>query len=143
MLSVPLLKNWIAWFMGTGSIILVGLDPFVGSGPSFRLSSRLIRHLHYLNIFSLAHINHTSSLNSSRSHDWLTHSDLGLEGDLASEWDSYISMLICNSVSISNEANTISWTCNKALGAFIVKFSYEALVGEHVKEEPELWFNAI
>jgi hypothetical protein len=82
-------------------------------------------------------------INSSRSHDWLTHSDLGLEGDMASEWDSYILMLICNGVSLSNEADTISWTWNKASGVVTVKSAYEALVEQHVKEEPEWWFNAI
>jgi hypothetical protein len=140
LLSVPLLKKWLAWSFGTGTRVLVGLDPFVGSGPSFRLSTGLISHLHTLNIFSLADISHTSPYNVSGSHDWLTPIDLGLEGDLASEWDSYTLMLRCSGVSLRNEEDTILWTWNKSLGVVTVKSAYDALVVQNVKEVPDWWF---
>jgi hypothetical protein len=88
MLSLPLLKKWISWNVGSRSKVLIGLGPFAGSGSHYRLSSGLLRHLHSLNDFSLAHIKHSSSLNSLGSIDWLLSNDLGLEGDMALEWES-------------------------------------------------------
>jgi hypothetical protein len=69
LLSVPFLKKWLAWSIGTGIRVLVGLDPFVGSGPSFKLSTSLISHLHTFTIFSLADIYHTYPYNVLGSLD--------------------------------------------------------------------------
>jgi hypothetical protein len=143
MLSLPLLKKWIAWNVGLGSIFLIGLDPSVGSGAHYRISSGLLRHLHSLNVFFLVHIIHCSSLNSLGSIDWLLPNDLGLEGDMDFEWESYLSFLRHNGIFLNNEHDIIIWTWDKTTCDVTVKSTYTTLVDIHVEEEPEWWFRAI
>jgi hypothetical protein len=80
--TLPLLKKWLVWSVGNGSQVLIGQDPFVGSGPHFKLLNALIQFLKSLQVFSLAHIGHGFVLNRSGSRDWLVPVDLGLAGDL-------------------------------------------------------------
>jgi hypothetical protein len=80
---MPLLKKWIVWFVGNGSRVLIGQNPFVVCGPLFKLSTALIQFLKTLQVFSLAHIGFHYVLNEFGSVDWLAPEYLGLVGDLA------------------------------------------------------------
>jgi hypothetical protein len=36
--SMPIIKRWLAWLIGCGKQVILGLDPFIGGNASFRLS---------------------------------------------------------------------------------------------------------
>jgi hypothetical protein len=70
--TILLLKKWLAWSVGNGAWVLIGQDPFVGSGSPYKLLTALIQHLKALKVHSLAHIGQSSLLNASVSQDWLS-----------------------------------------------------------------------
>jgi hypothetical protein len=53
MTAMPIILRWMAWTVGCGKQISLGLDAFVGGNDVFSFSP-LISHLHNMNIFSLA-----------------------------------------------------------------------------------------
>jgi len=143
MLYVPWSKKWLAWSIDIGTKVLIGLDPFVGNNPSFKLSTRLIQHLHSLKVYTLAHINHTSPYNVLGSRDWLAPCDLDLEGGMETKCESYILMLRCSGVSLRNEEDIIAWPWNHSLGFINVKSAYDSLVDQNLKVDQEWWYREI
>jgi hypothetical protein len=79
--SLPIIKRWLAWSIGCGKQIMIGLDPFIGCNASFRLSDSLIQHLNNLHIFSLAQATLPNAPGTQQS--WLEADHLGLSGEMA------------------------------------------------------------
>ena len=40
--AFPVIRNWVSWKVGDGKRIIVGRDPFVGCGESFKFSNELL-----------------------------------------------------------------------------------------------------
>jgi hypothetical protein len=141
--TLSLLKKWLVWSVGLGVRVLVGQDPFVGVGTTYKLSNGLLQHIHSLKIFSLAHACHSSQLNLHGSQDWLTSSDLWLVGDLEMEWNAYVLKLRYSGVSLSCKDDSIVWSWNLGSGVVTVKSSYEALVDQNTMVDPVWWHKAL
>jgi len=141
--SLALLTNWFAWSVGNGAQVLLGQDPFVGCGSSYKLSYALIHHLKSLKVLYLAHIGSSSALNTSSSHDWLTTEYLRIEGDLALEWNEYFMMLRSSRVACSTEEDSLVWTWNQSNGTISVKLVYDALVTQNLLVDHVWWHKAI
>ena len=93
----------------------------------YKLLDDLVRHLNELQVYSLAHITYTSSLNSSNTHDRLSVVDLGLEGELPIEWSGYLELLRNSGVTIESDAYMLVWSWNNSLGTMTAKLDYDAL----------------
>jgi hypothetical protein len=83
--SLPIIKQWLAWSIGCGKQIMIGLDPFIRCNASFRLSDSLIQHLNNLHIFSLAQTTLPNAPGTQQS--WLNANHLGLSGEMATKWN--------------------------------------------------------
>jgi hypothetical protein len=129
--SLPLLKNWLAWSIGNGKSVFIGQDPFIGCGSSYKLSPDLLAHLSSMQIYTIAHISHSSQYNLSGSHDWLDASYLNMEGSLALEWRNYIMNLRRNGVVLKEVCDSLVWSWNHASDTVSTKMAYEALVSQH------------
>ena len=44
--TLPMVKRWIAWKVGIGTGVILGLDPFLGGGSDSKISKELLAHLH-------------------------------------------------------------------------------------------------
>jgi hypothetical protein len=60
-LSLPIIKRWLAWEIGTGQRTLLGRDPFIGCGDNYQLSTPLLHALNSQNIFMLSQAKATDS----------------------------------------------------------------------------------
>jgi hypothetical protein len=68
--------------------------------------------------------------------NWLNSIDLGLEGDLASEWDRYRLSLIGAGIALSDRQDELRWMGGDCTGHLTTKNVYNALAAE-------LWKNKI
>jgi hypothetical protein len=81
-----LIVHWLAWKPGAGDSIIVGKDEILGMGKDSILSVELITCLNSKNVYFLYQASR-ASIQGSICSNWLDNTDLGLEGDYASEWD--------------------------------------------------------
>lgn len=65
--TLLVVKRWIAWKVGTGTRVLLGLDPFLGGGSGFILSKELLPHLQSRSLYYLAYIHKTNISNLTGS----------------------------------------------------------------------------
>jgi hypothetical protein len=49
--AFPIIDSWIAWKIGNGKNIRVGLDPWVGSSENYRLPEATLASLHEAGVF--------------------------------------------------------------------------------------------
>jgi hypothetical protein len=86
--ALPLLVHWLAWKPGSGVSIITGKDEILGMGKGSFLSTELIKHLNEHQVFYLYQARSAPTLGTNYTK-WLNSLELGLEGELTYEWESY------------------------------------------------------
>ena len=81
----------MAWQVGKGSDVIVGIDPIVGTSTGFYLPEDLRSYLQDLNICTLAQAHNTQS---DAQGYWYTTEDLNLGGYYINLWTDYTAGLI-------------------------------------------------
>jgi len=143
MAALPVIKNWAAWRVEFGTRVLLGLDPFIGGAPSFKLSEALLSFLHGRGIYTLAHIYSPISSEDLFPFSCLIAQDLGLPEGLKVEWDCYTQALKQNAIDLTNEPDRLVWTWNMADGVVTVKEAHNALVHLADVEDHKWWYSLI
>jgi hypothetical protein len=54
MISFHIIKQWLAWQIGSGKQVIIGNDPFIRDTYSYKLYAPLIHFLNNKGIFSIA-----------------------------------------------------------------------------------------
>jgi hypothetical protein len=98
--SLPIIKQWLAWKIGSGNQVIIGKDPFIGDSTYYKLSPPLIHFLNTHWIFSIAQA--TLSFTPNSTTIWKSASQLGLTGPLSEEWNNYITLLQSNGITLQN-----------------------------------------
>jgi hypothetical protein len=83
--SLNILLQWIAWYPGSGTLIVIGRDSILGMGESTLLSEDLILALNQRGIHFLFQAQGVPRPGSIGDY-WVTSEDLDLQGALAQEW---------------------------------------------------------
>ena len=91
--ALPLLVHWLAWKPGVGVSIMTGKDEFLGMGKGSFLSMALISHLNEHRVYYLFQARRALTVGTTCAN-WLNSLDLGLAGNLATEWERYKLFLI-------------------------------------------------
>ena len=134
----------LAWQVGNGENILLGIDPIVGFRSSYSLPEDLRSYLEDLNVCSLAQARNTLS---SRSY-WYTLEDLDIGGSYSTIWNNYIESLIGAGIRLSNSSDDLVWTYKKNAGSITAKAVYDCIVFSHSPPAPSpaessLWNRAL
>jgi hypothetical protein len=100
---MPCHYSFIGWLgnWGAGVSIMIGKDEIMGMGKGSFLSMALISHLNEQQVYYLFQARRAPAVGSTCAN-WLNSIDLGLVGDLASEWERYILLLIDAGISLSD-----------------------------------------
>jgi hypothetical protein len=122
-----LILHWLSWDPGSGQIISIGNDRILGLDAHLVLSLPLVTALNQKNIFSLAQAKGLSDSHHFCNY-WFNNSDLGLSGDLASEWDQYIRVLIDSEILLQDRADVMMWIGGDKSGVPTVKIFYWGIV---------------
>jgi hypothetical protein len=90
--SFSVVGDGLAWRVGKGNHIRIGVDPWPGSGNSHILPDDLIIQLHRQGISFLSHLSDPPST-TLWNQGWRSATSLGLNGDFADLLENYISAL--------------------------------------------------
>jgi hypothetical protein len=127
--------HWLAWKLGAGDSIITGKDETLGMGKVSFLFVEFIIHLNSNHVYFLFQASQALVQGSIYSN-WLNNIDLGLEGDLASEWDCYRLSLIRVGITLTDRHDELRWMGGDCTGHLTTKNVYNVLVAE-------LWKNKI
>ena len=123
--TLPWMGNHLAWQVGDGENILLGVDPIVGSHSSFSVPEDLRSYLMDLNIGTLSQTH--NSLSNSQSY-WYTAEDLDLGGSYKQIWNAYTEGLFCAGIRLSDCPDDIVWDYNKKKGTISARDAYDCIV---------------
>jgi len=115
----------LAWQIGCVNQVIIGKDPFIGDNSSYKLSTSLTQHLNNRCIYTIAQMTLPNTLRSSQS--WIDANQLGLSGEFTVEWNSYITNLKRNGVTLNNTNEKIVWSWNKAIGTITYDLAYQCI----------------
>ena len=80
------LGKCLAWHVGNGQDILVGIDPIIGTHSPSELASSLREYLEDLGIKTLSH---AQNILPGQHHYWYTAEDLCIAGEWKIAWDNF------------------------------------------------------
>jgi len=106
--SVNIIKKGLAWYVGDGTQIRLGRDPWIGCSEGFHLSQDLVAFLKDRGLFTLNQIADPRA-SSIWNQGWLKGRDLDLIEDRLEEWDRYIRNLVNSSVRLSDSPDELKW----------------------------------
>jgi hypothetical protein len=107
--TLPLVLQWLAWNPGTRNSIIIGKDVILGMGIDSFLSNELVATLNQKNVYLLYQVgcDFTQGLICS---NWIDSAALGLEGDLAAEWEMFRRNLIGAGIQLLDRLDVLLWT---------------------------------
>ena len=108
----------LAWQVGDGESIFLGVDPIVGLHTSFSLPENLRSYLEDLDISTLSQAH--NSLPNAQSY-WYTIDDLDLGGTYKQAWNVYIEGLLCGGIRLSERPDALVWDYNNKKGNYLCK----------------------
>jgi len=122
-----LVLHWLAWSPGSGHSIILGKEVIMGMEKDSILSADLVVSLNERNVHYLYQA--TRDLRPGMICSILLDSvELGLEGDLATEWEKFRRDMIGSRVQLLDRPDELNWTGGDKSGKLKVKSVYNALV---------------
>lgn len=70
-------------------------------------------------------------------------SDLGIPGNLDSEWDAFISRLIKEGIRLSDKEDTLVWSWDNVEGMVTVRKAYEVVTSHPTLPTQKWWFSLL
>ena len=126
--TIPWMGSYLAWQVGNGNDILVGIDPVIGSTNSFLFPDGLRSYLEDLEIKTLAQVHNT--LPDAYQY-WYTAEELLLAGEWKDIWNSFVRHLVQNGIRLTDEPDSLLWEFNKKDGKLSAAKAYECIVRSH------------
>jgi hypothetical protein len=120
---------------GSRDSIIIGKGEILGLGKESILSNELIYLLNEKNVYFLYQARQAPPYGTTCSN-WLDNTNLGLEGDLAIEWERYRRNLIRSRIQLTERSDELKWTGGDNSSQLTVKNVYKSLASK-------LWKNKI
>jgi hypothetical protein len=133
-----LILHGISWNPGSGDLVALGKDRILGIGDSSYLSTPLQASLKERNLVTLAQARNPSNT-TNLSDYWVKSNDLGLEDDLAIEWDSYRKNLIDVGVILQEGLDQVMWTGGDSPGNPSARNFYLSIISSKCLTSVERW----
>jgi hypothetical protein len=124
--ALPLLVHWLAWKPGSGFSIITGKDMILGMDRGSFLSAELIKHLNDHHVYYLFQARSATTVGTCYTK-WLSCVELGLEGVMADEWETYRKRLIDVGIALTEASDELKWTGGDCTGILTTKNVYNAL----------------
>lgn len=128
----------ICWQVGNGKETSIGINPIVGLDDSCILSAGLRGLLNGAGYYTL-----DSVKNGRTGSYWYSGADLGLNGDLATEWDCYIKSLNNAGCRLNQEEDKLVWKSNESLGTVTANTAYKSIIKRKCLFPKQWWYKVI
>ena len=123
--SLPWIGRCLAWQVGNGHDILLGIDPIIGTMYSSWLPSDLRDYLDDLGISTLSQAH---NILPGQHHYWYTTEDLNIDGDWKLLWENYTSSVESVKIRLSTRSDNLVWDYNKYDGSVTTELVYDYIV---------------
>jgi hypothetical protein len=133
-LAFPVIGDFLAWKVGIGTQVRVGVDAIMGCDKRVFLSEALIHHLHLIGKATLNIVNKPRAT-TLWVQGWLSVEEINVVGDMVVEWKNYIFTLHRAHVRLTQAKDELIWGGNVMGGVYMTKLGYEALIGLGLGEE--------
>ena len=127
--TLPWMGCQVAWQVGNGSDVLIGIDPVIGVHTSSSLLDGLRSYLEDLNITTLSQAHNT--LPDSQSY-WYTADELCINGAWKDACDKYTRGQELCGIRLSSQSYTLLWAFNKHDDSISAKLVYECIVNSRL-----------
>ena len=119
----------LAWQVGNGENILLGIDPIVGASFSCSLPSGLLDFLDDIEINTLARACNTfPGTFPGTLHYWYNAEDLCITGTWKTAWDSFTNALDLSGIRLYTRVDSLIWAFNKQNGSVTANLVYDSIV---------------
>ena len=125
MLTLSWLGKNLAWQVGNGKSVLLGIDPIIGTQGLISFPAGFRDFLEDLDIVSLSQAHNTLP----RLHKyWYTAEELCIAGDWKLIWDSFTRILELGGIRLNTHSDSMIWAYNKNDGSVSTKLVYDSIV---------------
>ena len=119
------LGKCLAWHVGNGQNIVVGVDPIIGTHS---LSDLPLGLRDYLKDFGIVSLNHAQNTLPGLHKYWYTTEDLDIVGEWKLAWDNYIRCLEQGRICLNPFVDSLVWNHNKHNGNVTAELVYDLIV---------------
>jgi hypothetical protein len=140
--AFPLVGNWTSGIleMGKGK---TGRRPWLGAGNNYKFSLPLLQFLKDKNLRFLSDIN-TGFPQIRGRLGWKNADSLDLPEAMRDEWNSFISLLCENFISLDRDSeDSLCWSKNTQNGSYSVKLGYKAWLEDNFVTHPKWWWKPL
>ena len=123
--TLPWLGSNLAWQVGNGQDVLIGIDLIIGVPSSLSLPDGLRTFLEDLDITSLSQAHNTLP---GTHHYWYSTKDLGIVGDWKVAWEAFTRGLELCGIRLTSQSDTLLWAFNKHNGSISANLVYDNIV---------------
>jgi hypothetical protein len=137
----PIIESSLAWNIGNGNRLRIGLDPWSGSDGSHSLTEQLVQSLHSKDFYYLS-----SLADPNRStlwaQGWKDPFSLGLIEEESRELELYIHGLKLAQLRLSDSEDVLIWDVAPS-GSYTPKLGYLKCHSDLFLQEPVWWWNKL
>ena len=123
--TLPWIGKHLAWHVGNGKDILLGIDPIIGTQPypEFSLDFR-----DYLDDMGIAYLSQAHNSFPGQHPYWYTVEDLDVAGDWKDQWDIYTSYLEGARIRLNSGTDRLTWDYNQNDGSITAKLIHDCII---------------
>jgi len=136
--TLPTIRRGLTWQICNGSMVRIGVDPWIGCSNLYQLPPDLTAFLNNRGIVTIAHI--VDQLNSTIFQQaWKSTAILGILELWTQEWRQYTNALSKSPVRIRDDKDELIWA-PAAHGAYTPKEGYPIILTAHKPTILESWW---
>jgi hypothetical protein len=139
--SFQVVGEGLAWKVGNGQRVRIGVDPWPGSERGHILPQQLINNLHDKGLFYLDQIT-DRDITTLWSQAWKRVDQLGLDREHEASWNIFIRALQMGHIWLIDREDELVWKHNPN-GLYTPKAGYTQLNIDLLQQEPSWWWKAV
>jgi len=139
--SFSIISSKLAWKIGSGEKVRIGVDPWQGSSHHHIMAPRVLEALNSRGFVSLNQLADASN-STIWAQGWRTARSFGLEEELIPEMDRFIKALKYSHIRLREREDTLIWDKDPS-GIYTPKAGYSAISLESLLHDAKWWWKSL
>ena len=121
--AFDIIGDFLVWKIGNGSVVRIGLDPWIGCKWRHALPLPMLERLRLVGLYCLSNIG-IHGMSALMAQQWFTAYFIGFTDPFEIDvWNGYLAILKSSHVRISNDDDILVWNLSKS-GRYSPKEGY-------------------